>query len=85
MSDELAMRVLDEVRALRAEVRALAAGTADEMLTRAQAADVLGVSPTTFDRMRDRGAVPEPAIREGRVLRWSRANLLATKRGRRSG
>lgn len=58
----------------RLEAR-LAQRTPDALVGPAEAAMILGVSRATFERMRKRGAVPEPRIRHGRTLRWRVGDL----------
>jgi excisionase family DNA binding protein len=69
MSDELAAQILDELRALRAEVGELRAGAArvipDRPMSIAEAATVLSKSPKTVRRWMADGKLR--VKREGRV------------------
>ena len=71
MTDDLAAQLLEEVRALRAEVRAL---KGEPLFTREKAARLLGVHPRTFDRMRAQGRVSR-GQKIGGLWRWTGAEL----------
>ena len=53
----------------------LASRTPDALVGPAEAATILGVSRATFERMRKRGTVPEPVVRDGRTIRWRVGDL----------
>lgn len=63
----------DFSEALREAVRQVIDET---LLTREEAARQLKVSTKTFDRMRARGEIAEPRVKSGRILRWSKADIL---------
>lgn len=61
---------------LEARVAALERLLGADLVTRTEAARLLGVSPSTFDRLRARGAVPPPSAGTQRAPRWRRSDLV---------
>lgn len=75
--------VLAALAVLTEEVRAVAAvAGADRLVGRLEAAEIMEVSPATFDRMRARGTVPKPAAGDGRSMRWKVSQLMERRRRR---
>lgn len=67
---------MDDVLAELRSINELMAMNITEMLSREQAATMLGVSPATLDRMRSAGDLPHPVNLRG-TLRYRRADLKA--------
>lgn len=61
---------------LEARVAALERLLGADLVTRTEAARLLGVSPSTFDRLRSRGEVPPPSAGTQRAPRWRRSDLV---------
>ncbi len=75
-----AMRpLIDEIRALRAEVAQLRRNGADDLLTVEQAAKLLDCSPAALRKKIARGSVP--AVRSGRSVRLRRCDLTVSVGG----
>ena len=61
---------------LESRVAALERLLGADLVTRTEAARLLGVSPSTFDRLRARGVIPAPSAGTQRAPRWRRADLV---------
>ena len=61
---------------LEARVAAIERMIGAQLVTRTEAAAILGVSPSTFDRLRARGEVPPPSAGTQRAPRWRRSDLV---------
>jgi predicted DNA-binding transcriptional regulator AlpA len=67
---------LDDLARLLRGIRATISAGHAELLDAAAAADFIGVSRATWDRMRSAGLVPMPVLLNGgTIIRWRRVEL----------